>query len=132
MGVVSKDGVVGIVSAVGEKYSLVVPIIHVGMNLSCRLKTNNYIGRTQWNGMRYDEVALEDISRHVSVNVGDTVVTSGLTNVFPEGIMVGTVLETEITENDNYHRTKLQIATDYKSIKYVQVIRNHTPYQEKE
>ena len=131
MGVVSKDGVVGIVSAVGEKYSLVVPIIHVGMNLSCRLKTNNYIGRTQWSGMRYDEVALEDISRHVSVNVGDTVVTSGLTNVFPEGIMVGTVLETEITENDNYHRTKLQIATDYKSIKYVQVIRNHTPYQEK-
>jgi cell shape-determining protein MreC len=65
MGVVSKDGVVGIVSAVGEKYALVVPIIHVGMNLSCRLKTNNYIGRTQWNGIRYDEVALEDISRHV-------------------------------------------------------------------
>ena len=129
MGVVSKEGVVGIVSAVGEKYSLVVPIIHVGMNLSCRLKTNNYIGRTQWNGMRHDEVALEDISRHVTVNVGDTVVTSGLTNVFPEGIMVGTVAETEMTENDNYHRTKLQIATDYKTLKYVQVIRNNTPYQ---
>ena len=79
--------------------------------------------------MRHDEVALEDISRHVTVNVGDTVVTSGLTNVFPEGIMVGTVAETEMTENDNYHRTKLQIATDYKTLKYVQVIRNNTPYQ---
>ena len=127
MGVVSKDGVVGIVSAVGERYALVVPIIHVGMNLSCRLKTNNYIGRTQWNGMRYDEVALEDISRHVAVNEGDTVVTSGLTNVFPEGIVVGVVAETTITEHDNYHRTKLHIATDYKTIKYVQVIKNHTP-----
>ena len=127
MGVVSKDGVVGIVSAVGERYALVVPIIHVGMNLSCRLKTNNYIGRTQWNGIRYDEVALEDISRHVAVNEGDTVVTSGLTNVFPEGIVVGVVAETTITEHDNYHRTKLHIATDYKTIKYVQVIKNHTP-----
>ncbi|MBR5855092.1 MAG: rod shape-determining protein MreC [Paludibacteraceae bacterium] len=131
MGVVGKDGVVGIVSAVGEKYSLVVPIIHVGMNLSCRLQNNNYIARTQWNGMRHDEVTLQDVSRHVTVNMGDTVVTSGLTNVFPEGIIVGIVAETEITENDNYHRTKLHIATDYKTIKYVQVIRNHTPNQVK-
>ena len=51
---------------------------------------------------------------------------------YQQSVETGTVLETEITENDNYHRTKLQIATDYKSIKYVQVIRNHTPYQEKE
>ena len=131
MGVVGKDGVVGIVSAVGEKYSLVVPIIHVGMNLSCRLQNNNYIARTQWNGMRHDEVTLQDVSRHVTINMGDTVVTSGLTNVFPEGIIVGIVAETEITENDNYHRTKLHIATDYKTIKYVQVIRNHTPNQVK-
>ena len=127
MGVIGKDGVVGIVSAVGEKYSLVVPIIHTGMNLSCRLKTNHYISRTQWDGMRHDQVNLEDISRHVSVEVGDTVVTSGLTNVFPEGIMVGVVEETNMTENDNYHRTTLHIATDYKTVKYVQVIRNLSP-----
>ena len=130
MGVLSHDGVVGIVSAVGEKYSVVVPIIHVGMNLSCRLKSNNYIGRTQWNGRQYDEVNLEDISRHVEVVVGDTVVTSGLTNVFPEGILVGVVSETDMTESDNYHRTILKLATDYKMVKYVQVIRNLSPYKE--
>jgi rod shape-determining protein MreC len=130
MGVLSHDGVVGIVSAVGEKYSVVVPIIHVGMNLSCRLKSNNYIGRTQWNGRQYDEVNLEDISRHVEVVVGDTVVTSGLTNVFPEGILVGVVSETDMTESDNYHRTILKLATDYKMVKYVQVIRNRSPYKE--
>ena len=130
MGVLSHDGVVGIVSAVGEKYSVVVPIIHVGMNLSCRLKSNNYIGRTQWNGRQYDEVNLEDISRHVEVVVGDTVVTSGLTNVFPEGILVGVVSETDMTESDNYHRTTLKLATDYKMVKYVQVIRNRSPYKE--
>jgi rod shape-determining protein MreC len=130
MGVLSHDGVVGIVSAVGEKYSVVVPIIHVGMNLSCRLKSNNYIGRTQWNGRQYDEVDLEDISRHVEVVVGDTVVTSGLTNVFPEGILVGVVSETDMTESDNYHRTILKLATDYKMVKYVQVIRNRSPYKE--
>lgn len=129
MGVIGKDGVVGIVSAVGEKYSLVVPIIHAEMNLSCRLKHNDYIGRTQWNGIHYNEVTLEDISRHISVSTGDTVVTSGLTNVFPEGILVGTISKTHVTESDNYHQITVKIATDYKKVKYVQLIRNHTTFK---
>ena len=127
MGVICDKGVVGIVSAVSERYALVVPLIHVDMNLSSRLKTNGYIGRTQWSGRRHDQVSLEDISRHIDVATGDTVVTSGLTRVFPEGILVGTVIETAITDNDNYHRTTLQLATDYKKVKYVQVIRNNSP-----
>mgnify|MGYP002511891398 CR=1 FL=1 len=56
MGVVCQNGVVGIVSAVGEKYALVVPVIHTNMNLSCRLKKNDYIGRTQWLGKNHREV----------------------------------------------------------------------------
>ena len=132
MGVVGNGGVVGIVSAVGEKYALIVPIIHTEMNLSCRIKKNDYVGRTQWQGTNYQQVELKDISRHVSVEKGDTVVTSGLTSIFPEGIMVGVVEETRLQESDNYHHTTLHIATDYKKIKYVQVLHNRaaqTPIQ---
>ena len=124
MGVIGADGVVGIVSAVGEKYALVVPTIHTEMNLSCRLKKNNCVGRTQWMGRNCQEVALKDISRHISVEEGDTVVTSGLTSIFPEGIAVGIVTATALHEGDNYHQTTLQLTTDYQSIKYVQVIHN--------
>ena len=125
MGVVCYSGVVGIVSAVSEKYALVVPTIHTEMNLSCRLKKNDYVGRTQWMGKNYQQVALKDISRHISVERGDTVITSGLTPIFPEGIMVGIVEETSLNISDNYHQTTLQLSTDYRSIKYVQVIKNH-------
>jgi rod shape-determining protein MreC len=124
MGVLSHDGVVGIVTAVSEKYALVVPTIHTEMNLSCRLKKNNCVGRTQWMGRNCQEVALKDISRHISVEEGDTVVTSGLTSIFPEGIAVGIVTATALHEGDNYHQTTLQLTTDYQSIKYVQVIHN--------
>ena len=124
MGVVCQEGVVGIVSAVGERYALVVPLIHTEMNVSCRIQTNNYIGRTHWLGRNHQELQLEDISRHIVVNEGDTIVTSGLTPVFPYGILVGTVSHTDLTDHDNYHHITLQIATDYRKINYVQVIHN--------
>ena len=128
MGVVNQDGVVGIVSAVGEIFSLVVPLIHTEMNVSCRIQTNNYIGRTLWKGNNYRQLQLEDISRHVEVNNGDTIITSGLTPVFPYGILVGVVEQTNLTSGDNYHHITLDIATDYRKINYVQVIHNRATH----
>ena len=124
MGVVGADGVVGIVSAVGEKYALVVPIIHTKISISSRLKSNNQIGGTSWDGRDYRFVNLTEMARHVVVNKGDTVVTSGLTEVFPEGLIVGEVCETTLGQGDNYHQTKVKLSTDYKAIKYVQVLCN--------
>ena len=125
MGVIGVDGVVGVVSAVGEKYALVVPIIHTKISISCRLKGNGQIGGTSWDGRNYRFVDLIEIARHVSVNQGDTVVTSGLTDVFPEGLMIGVVSETELGAGDNYHQTVVELSTDYKALKYVQVLRNN-------
>ena len=130
MGVIGADGVVGIVSAVGEKYSLVVPIIHTKVSISSRLKTNGQIAGTSWDGRNSQYVHLTEIARHISVNKGDTVVTSGLTPVFPEGVMVGEVYETSIGQGDNYHQTVVKLSTDYQSLKYVQVLhnKNKQPY----
>ena len=125
MGVIGANGVVGVVSAVGEKYSLVVPIIHTRISISSRLKSNGQIGGTSWDGRNYRYVDLIEIARHVSVNKGDTVVTSGLTDVFPEGLMVGIVTETELGTGDNYHQTVVELSTDYKALKYVQVLHNN-------
>ena len=124
MGVIGAEGVVGIVSAVGEKYALVVPIIHPKISISSRLQSNGQLGGTSWDGRDYRYVNMIEISRHVDVHVGDTVVTSGLTDVFPEGIMVGVVTETELGKGDNYHHTTVELSTDYKSLKYVQVLSN--------
>ena len=124
MGVIGADGVVGIVSAVGEKYALVVPVIHTKISISSRLKSNGQIGGTSWNGRDHRQVNLTEMARHVDVKVGDTVVTSGLTDVFPEGVMLGVVAETKLGAGDNYHQTVVELSTDYKALKYVQVLGN--------
>ena len=124
MGVIGADGVVGIVSAVGEKYALVVPIIHTNISISSQLASNGQTGGTMWDGRDYRYVQLTEMSRHITIQQGDTVVTSGLTSVFPEGLTIGQVIETSLGQGDNYHHTKVKLSTDYKSIKYVQVLRN--------
>ncbi len=124
MGVIGADGVVGIVSAVGEKYALVVPIIHTNISFSSRLKTNGQIGGTSWDGNDTRFVNLTEMARHIAIHRGDTVVTSGLTVSFPEGIMLGTIWESTLGQGDSYHQARLKISTNYQSIRYVQVLCN--------
>ena len=124
MGVIYADGLVGIVSTVAEQYSLVVPLIHTDISISARIKSNGQIGGTQWNGRDYTSVNLTHISRHITVNIGDTIITSGLTSVFPEGIPIGVVEKTKLKKTADYHSTQVKLCTDYRSLKYVQVLHN--------
>ena len=90
-GVRNEEGVVGIVRTVGRNYSVVLPVINTQTNLSCRFTKNGYIGTLKWDGKDNRFAQLADVAAHMVVNPGDTIVTSGLSPVFPEGIPVGIV-----------------------------------------
>lgn len=124
MGVVSQDGVVGTVCAVSRHFALVVPVIHVDNHLSCRLAGNRYIGFSTWEGGNPGYVMLSDIGRHVSVQQGDTVVTSGLTDAFPEGLAVGVVDRVAVGDGENYQDIRLRLAVDYKKLEFVDIVVN--------
>lgn len=132
MGVVGQRGVVGIVTAVSDHFSLVLPLDNEHMSLSCRLKKNETFGPLEWDGGDYRYSSLNNIARHAEVHVGDTVVTSGLTTAFPKGIMVGTVDEALLEESDAYYHIKVRLATDFHQIGYVQVICNETLREQQE
>ncbi len=124
MGVIAREGIVGIVSTVSDKYSLVIPLIHTKISISCRLRTNGQIGGTSWNGRDYRNINLTHIARHITLNEGDTVVTSGLTPVFPEGLMIGVVEEAILKPSNDYYHATIKLNTDYRQVKYVQVLHN--------
>ena len=123
-GVRNKDGVVGIVRTVGRNYSVVLPIINTQTNLSCRFKKNDYIGTLQWDGKDIRFALLTDVAAHMVVNTGDTIVTSGLSPVFPEGIPVGIVESSTLREGDSYYSIRVRLSTNFKRLKYVEVIHN--------
>ena len=124
MGVICADGVVGIVSNVSDKYSMVVPLIHTSISISCRIKSNGHIGGTMWDGKDYRYINLTDIARHIAIQKGDTIVTSGLTSVFPENLAIGTISETVLKATADYHTALIKLGVNYRTVKYVQVLHN--------
>lgn len=123
-GVRNEEGVVGIVRTVGQRYSVVIPIINTQTNLSCRFSKNDYIGTLQWDGKDSRFARLTDVAAHMVVTPGDTIVTSGLSPVFPEGIPVGIVESSILKEGDSYHTIRVRLYTNFRRLKYVEVISN--------
>lgn len=124
MGVMSDQGAVGIVKTVSDKFAVVIPILNPEILINCKFLNSNYIGPLVWKGDDYRYANLIDIARHVNVNVGDSLVTSGLTTVFPVGIPVGTVEEYQLEESDSYYTIKVRLAVNFRTLSYVKVIQN--------
>ena len=124
MGVVDQDGVVGIVRAVSERFAVVIPVINDAFSVSCRFLGNDKLGPLHWDGIDVRYAQLEDIARHVEVHEGDTLITSGLSDAFPEGIRVGVVEKAELSESDAYYHIKVRLAADFHRLGYVQIIQN--------
>lgn len=123
MAVIAPNGVVGVVYATSGNYSTVIPLINRNFRLSAKILKNGYYGSLSWAGSGYKEAVLDDIPFHVEIQPGDTIVTSGYSAIFPEGILVGTIADIEAREG-NFNAIPVDIAVDYKNLRYVNVIRN--------
>jgi rod shape-determining protein MreC len=125
MGVVSESGVVGIVSTVTKYYAVVIPFLNPKFRLSCKVLGSNYFGSMSWDGRSTRYAKLDELPRHVEFNEGDTIVTSGFSAIFPEGIMVGKVSSFERQRDDNFYSLTVRLATDFHQLSSVMVIKNY-------
>lgn len=129
MGVINEDGVVGIVKTVGNRFSTVIPILNPMSQISAKLKRNNYSASVLWDADDYRFAQLIDVARHVTVERGDTVISSGLTRTFPEGFVIGTIEDFNLNESDLYIDIDLRLSVDFRTLSYVQVI-DYLHYEE--
>jgi len=124
MGVITFRGVIGIVASVSENFSSVISFLHKDMQISARLQKNDHIGTLLWEGNDYRKATLTYIPTHVELIPGDTIVTSGFSVIFPPGIFIGTISEVEIRRGDNFFTAAVELAADFNSLKYVQVVQD--------
>jgi rod shape-determining protein MreC len=125
MGVISAGGVTGIVSTVSEHYAVIIPILNPKFRLSCKVSGSNYFGSMSWNGRDTKYAQLDELPRHVEFNVGDTIVTSGFSAIFPEGLLVGTIHDFERQRDDNFYSLTIELSTDFHNLGNVMVIKNY-------
>ena len=124
MGVIAPDGVVGIVKDVSENFSSVMSVLNKNTMISCKFKNTNYFGPLSWEGGDYTVAKLGDIAKHVRINVGDTIITSGASARFPDGIMVGTIKSFDLKEGNNFYDIEINLSTDFGKLSFVYVINN--------
>jgi len=125
MAVVSPAGIVGIVKDVSPNFCSVISLLHQDTRVNAKIKRTGFIGTVLWDGVDYRYAKLIDIPYHLNVRYGDTVITSGYSTIFPEGIMIGVVNNVKPNKNDNFYNISVKLATDFNKIDQVYIIKNH-------
>jgi rod shape-determining protein MreC len=123
MAVISPLGIVGVVYSVSANYSTVISMLNRDFMLSVKIKKNDYFGPLTWEGINPDIASLSEIPYHVNVQKGDTIVTSGYSTIFPEGLLVGTILNFKVEES-NFFRINVKLSENFRQLTYVYIINN--------
>ncbi|MBV6648051.1 MAG: rod shape-determining protein MreC [Cyclobacteriaceae bacterium] len=124
MGVVGKNGVVGVVRSVSKNFATVTSLLHRDLMVSSQLKNTKTLCTVQWNSLSPIRSEVKFIPRHIPIAVGDTVETSGFNAVFPAGLVIGTLDDVDLPEESPFYSASISLATDFTSFDFVYVIRN--------
>lgn len=124
MAVITSNGIVGIVNEVSKNFSSIMSVLHKDTKISAMIRKSKYKGTIVWNESDYKTGNLIDIEPHVKFSKGDTVVTSGNSHIFPEGIFIGTIKSYSIKPGDNFYSIKINFSTDFNRVEYVYIVKN--------
>lgn len=122
MGVISPHGIAGIIDHAGEKYSTAISILHSAARISASIKRNNYFGSLVWKEINPAYMILEAIPRQADILVGDTIVTSGYSFIYPRGIFIGTVHRFWTEGGSNYYTIEVRLHEDISRLDRVYVV----------
>jgi len=126
MGVLGPQGIVGIVRKVSPHYAVVMSLLHKDMRISAKLVNTGNFGSVKWDVAHPDPHygVLTDIPKNVTLHLGDSVVTSGYSAIFPPGILIGFVDRVSEMSASNFHRIRIRFATHFQSLQFVYVVKN--------
>lgn len=125
-GVIGENGVIGITKAVNDNYTTVMSIFNSQTKISARIKDKGYFGSLVWNNngdVRF--MTLNDIPKHVPIKLGDKVETSGYSNLFPSGILLGKIVGKRIPPGSSTYELKVKLYQDMTKIKFAYVVINY-------
>ena len=97
MPVITDDGLVGRIVSTSRNYSIAQIIYNKDMRITVKVQRNRLDGILSYDGV--SNLMVNNIQKSADVNVGDVIITSEYSNIYPPGIPVGTVSETGNLDN---------------------------------
>jgi rod shape-determining protein MreC len=124
MGVISSLGVIGIVKTTSNHFATIIPVINTNAHISARIKSNKFFGTTSWNGVNPSYINLSDIPYHVKLKINDTIITSGFSSIFPEGIMIGKITHFDYNQGNDFYNIDIKLSPEFGQLDFVYVVNN--------
>ena len=124
MGVITTDGILGIVEYVSNNFATVQSVLNTKSNINAKIKGTEYFGSLIWDTKDYNVVQLIDIPRLVPLVVGDTIVTGGMSSIFPENVPIGIIKKYDLNDSKSFYNIDVQLFSDMANIKNVYLIEN--------
>lgn len=124
MGVISANGVVGVVNAVSDNYAHIISLLNIKQSVSARISQSGAFGPLIWNGVSTTHAVLTEIPQHIKFRMGDSVVTSGFSAIFPPDIPLGKIVGSKIVLG-THHEIRVKLFQDFKTLKFVNVVVNN-------
>ncbi|MDC0231094.1 rod shape-determining protein MreC [Aureispira] len=125
-GVLNGDGkgIVGIATKLSDNFSVVMSVLNIDVRISAKILRNNYFGVMVWDGHDSRYMTLESVPKHAIVHIGDTIVTSGYSTIFPEGVLIGTIESFFKPPGLNFYTIRVALFNDMNQTQYVYVVNN--------
>lgn len=122
MGVISTNGIVGIVKSVTDHYADIILILHSQSRISVSVKNKLYFGNMVWKNQGHRQTQIEAIPKYAEINIGDTIITSGYSSVFPFGLEIGTIASFEAEKGGSNYLIEVDLFNDLELLQYVYVV----------
>lgn len=124
MAVLDRQGVIGVTKRCTDNFCTILPIIHNNVNISSKIASCDCYGSLSWTPGNPNILDLNAIPKHVEVNPGDSVITSGFSLIFPPDIYIGKVIEAKVPAGSNFYDIKVEAVNDFYRLHYVYVVKN--------
>jgi len=124
MGVINQDGVVGIIKSTSDKYSLAISLLNTETRISARIKNSDFFGNLYWEGKDPSKMILESIPRYAEIKIGDTIVTSGYSTIFPRDIDIGVIDNFGLKKGTSNLNIEVKLSADMTNLSTVYIINN--------
>jgi len=123
MGIVNSDNsLVGITYTTTDHFSTVISLINTDLMISAKIKNLGHYGSLMWDGKNPNTMQLHDIPKHAKVEIGDTIVTSGYSNILPANINIGVITKYKPERNTNFLNISIDLFTDFTNIQSAYVV----------
>ena len=122
MGVITKQGVIGVIHSVSPHYAIAISLLHRRSAIGIQLKKNNHNGILKWKGFDYRSATISDFPNHIPISLGDTITSNSHSVIFPEGIKIGTIKTIQKNKDDGFLNVSINLFEDFNQLNYVYII----------